>query len=81
MKNMNKFTQWNNGSVDVMIMCVITHQKHIAQYGRSAWSGLHIFNTLCIFTKEPNKELEIKLEWMNFICIICWLFSPIAKRS
>ena len=50
-----------NGSVDVTFM----HQKHLAQFGRSGWSAVDIFNTLCVFTKEPIREQEIKLEYMN----------------
>ena len=67
MKNIyyNNFTQWKNGSVDVTFTRAITHKKHQAQYGRSTWSAVDIFNTLCIFTKEPIREQEIKLECMN----------------
>ena len=43
----------------------ITHQKHLMQSGRSTWSAVDIFNTLCVFTKEPIMEQEIKLECMN----------------
>ena len=49
--------------------CAITHQKHLAQSGRSTWSAVNIFNTLCVFTKEPIREKEIKLEYMNYIHI------------
>ena len=45
-------------------MCAITHQKHLAQSGRSTWSAVDIFNTLRVFTKEPIRE-EIKLECVN----------------
>ena len=45
---------------------MITHQKHLAQSGRSTQSAVDIFNTLRIFTKEPIREQEIKLECMNF---------------
>ena len=43
----------------------ITHQKHLAQSGRSTRSAVDIFNTLRVFTKEPIREQEIKLECMN----------------
>ena len=43
----------------------ITHQKHLAQSGRSTRSAVDIFNTLRVFTKEPIREHEIKLECMN----------------
>ena len=33
-KNTNNFTRWKNGSVDVTITQAITHQKHLAQFGR-----------------------------------------------
>ena len=35
MKNINNFTQWKNGSVDVTFARATTHQKHLAQSGRS----------------------------------------------
>ena len=44
MKNINNFTQWKNGSVDVTFMRAITHQKHPAQSGRSTRSAVDIFN-------------------------------------
>ena len=65
MKNINNFTQWKNGSVDVTITRAITQQKHLAQSGRSTRSALYIFNTLHVFTKAPIREQEIKLECMN----------------
>ena len=37
------------------------------------WSAVDIFNTLRVFTKEPIREQEIKLECMNinlFTCVI-----------
>ena len=54
-----------NGSVDVTFTRAITHQKHLAQSGRSTRSAVDIFNTLRVFTKEPIREQEIKLECMN----------------
>ena len=39
----------------------ITHQKHLAQSGRSTLSAVNIFNILRVFTKEPIREQEIKL--------------------
>ena len=65
MKNINNFTQWKNGSVDVTFTHAITHQKHLAQSGRSMRSAVDIFNTLRVFTKEAIKEEETKLECMN----------------
>ena len=35
--------------------------------GRSTRNAVDIFNTLCVFTKEPIREQEIKLECMNLI--------------
>ena len=54
-----------NGSVDVTFTCTITHQKHLAQSGRTTRSAVDIFNTLRVFTKEPIREQDIKLECMN----------------
>ena len=48
-----------------MITPAITHQKHLAQSGRSTWSAMDIFNTLRVFTKQSIREQEIKLECMN----------------
>ena len=53
MKNINNFTQWKNGSVDVTFAVW-------AQSGRSTRSAVDIFNTLRVFTKEPIREQEIK---------------------
>ena len=64
-KNINNFTQWKNGSVDVTFTSAITHQKHLAQSRRSTRSAVDILNTHRVFTKEPIKEQEIKLESMN----------------
>ena len=60
MKNINNFTQWKNGSVDVTFSRAITHQKHLAQFWRSTRSAVDIFNTLRVFTKESIREQEIK---------------------
>ena len=65
MKNINNFTHWKNGSVDVTFAHEIMHQKHLAQSGCSTRSAVDIFNTLRVFTKEPIREQEIKLECMN----------------
>ena len=51
-EKINTFTQWKNGSFDV----TITHQKHLAQFGRSARNAVDIFNTLRVFTKQPIKR-------------------------
>ena len=39
----------------------------LVQSGRSTRSAVDIFNTLPVFTKEPIREQEIKLECMNKI--------------
>ena len=67
MKNINNFTQWKKwiSAVDVTFASAITHQKHLAQSGRSTRSAVDIFNTLRVFTKEPIREQEINLECMN----------------
>ena len=54
-----------NGSLDVTFTGRITHQKHLAQSGCSKPSAVDIFNTLRVFTKQPIREQEIKLECMN----------------
>ena len=46
-------------------MHAITYQKHLRQSGRSTRSSVDIFNALRVFTKEPVREQEIKLECMN----------------
>ena len=55
----------DQGSVDVTFTRAITLQKHFAQSGHSARSAVDIFNTLRVFTTEPIREQEIKLECMN----------------
>ena len=67
MKNINNLTQWKkNGSVDVKFSRAITHQKDLAQSGRSTRNAVDIFNTLRVFAnKEQIWEQEIKLECMN----------------
>ena len=44
-----------------MCTCAITHQKYIAQSGRSKRSAVDNFNTLCLFIKVPMKEQETKV--------------------
>ena len=46
-------------------MRMITHQKHLAQSGRSTRSAVDIFNALCLFNKDPIRGQEIKLECVN----------------
>ena len=48
-----------------MFTRAITHQKHLAQSGRSTQSTVDIFNTLRVFTREPIREQERKLECMK----------------
>ena len=49
-----------------MFTRAITHQKHLAQSGHSTRSAVDIFNTLRVFTKEPIRGQEIKLECYEF---------------
>ena len=49
----------------MMFTRAITHQKYLVQSGRSARSAVDIFNTLRVFTKEPVREQEMKLECMK----------------
>ena len=66
MKNVNNFTQWKNGSVDVTFARSIMHQKHLVQSGCSSRSAVDIFNTLRVFPKEPIRKQEIELECVNY---------------
>ena len=66
MKNINNFTQWKNGSVNVMFMRVSMHQMRHTQFDHSTQSAVDIFNTLRVFTKEPIREQEIMFECMNW---------------
>ena len=66
MKNIKNFTQWKNESVDVMFMPAITHQKHLAQSGRSTRSAVDIFNTLRIRLLKNQSENK-KLSWSVWI--------------
>ena len=69
MKNINNFTQWKKW----ISRCDVRARDHApkapradwAQSGRSTWSAVDIFNTLRVFTKEPIREQQIKLECMN----------------
>ena len=69
MKNINIFTQWKKW----VSRCDVRARDHVpkaslavwVQPGRSSRSAVDIFNTLRIFTKEPIREQEIKLECMN----------------
>ena len=61
MKNINTLPSEKNGSVDV----TITHQKHLAQSGRSTRSALDIFNALRVFIK--NQSEYKKLSWSVWI--------------
>ena len=62
MKNIFKqlYPVKKNGSVHVTLTCAITHQRHLEQSGRR--SAVDMFNTLCVFTEEPIREQEVKLE-------------------
>ena len=55
MKNINNFTQWKNGSVDVTFKSEITHQKHLAQ----CVGSLGAVRALRVFTKEPIRGKKI----------------------
>ena len=68
LENYKQLYQAKNGSVDVMIMCVITQQKHLAQSGHSKFCVLYILNSLIILTNVPIREQEIKLECMDYFC-------------
>ena len=58
----------------------MTHQKHLAQSERSTRSAADIFNTLRVFTKEPIREQEIKLEFMNWSLFMLESATVDSKR-
>ena len=70
MKNINNFTQWKTW----ISRCDVRSRDHAqkapravwSQSGRSTRSAVDIFNTLRVFTKEPIREQEIKMECMNW---------------
>ena len=69
MKNINNFTQWKKW----ISRCDFRARDHAPQAPRAVWvqsgrrtrSTVDIFNTLRVFTKEPMREQEIKLECTN----------------
>ena len=63
MKNIYNFTQWEKW----ISRCDVHARDRApkAQSGCNTRSAVDIFNTLRVFTKEPIKEQEIKLECMN----------------
>ena len=69
MKNINNFTQWTKW----ISRCDVLARDHAPKAPRAVWaqsslctrSAVDIFNTLRVFTKEPIREQEIKLECMN----------------
>ena len=65
MKNNTTSPSEKNGSANVTFAHAITRQKHLTQSGHSTWSAMDIFNTLRVFTIEPIREQEIKLECVN----------------
>ena len=65
MKNINNFTQWKNGSVDVTFTRAITHQKHLAQSGRSTRSAVDI-SIHSAYLLKSQSEIK-KLSWSVWI--------------
>ena len=57
-----------------MSRCDVRARDHAPKAPRAVWaqslrstrSAVDIFNTLRVFTKEPIREQEIKLECMNY---------------
>ena len=82
MKNINNFTQWKYGSVDVTFTHTITHQKYLAHIVRSTRSAVDIFNTLHVFTEEPIRKQEIKLKCINhnYICKRIFQIRTLIKQ-
>ena len=76
MKNINSFTQWKNGSVDVTFVCAITHQKHLAQSGRSLgtvrgvqWT-FSIHSAYLLKSQSENKKFCWSV-WIYFNYVSC----------
>ena len=69
MKNINNFTQWKNGSVDVTFARAITHQKHLVQSGRSLGAVRGVQWTFSMHSAYLLKsQLESKkLSWSVWI--------------
>ena len=65
LKNINNFTQWKNGSVDVTFTRAITHQKHLKQSGRTTRSAVDISIHSAYLLQSQSREHKIKLECMN----------------
>ena len=78
MKNINNFTQWKKWISGCDVRARDHTPKQLAQSGRSTRSAVDIFNTLRLFTKEPTREQEIKLECMND-CQKSWDLKCIPK--
>ena len=71
MKNINSFTQWKNGSVDVTFARAITHQKHLAQSG-SSLGAVHrvqwtfsIHSAYLLKSQSENKKFSWSV-WIIF---------------
>ena len=73
LKNINNFTQWKKMDQCDVNPRAITHQKHLAQSGRSTQSAVDIFNTLHVFkyylltSQSENKKLSWRV-WIQCIC-------------
>ena len=66
-KNINNFTQWKKVDHSMWGSRALSHTKSTSCSPGAvrAQSAVDIFNTLRVFTKEPIREQEIKLECMN----------------
>ena len=80
MKNINMLTQWKKWISQCDVHARVTHQKHLRS-GRSTRSAVDIFNTLRVFTKEPIREQEIKLECLNLHQNIIWFVKNKRKKE
>ena len=69
MKNVNNFTQWKNGSVNVTITGAITQQKHLAQSGRRTRSAVDILihSTCLLKNQSENKKLSWSVWILSFL--------------
>ena len=65
----NILTTLPSGQKKWISRCDVRRRNHAPKAPRAVWnstrSAVDIFNTLCVFTKEPIREQEIKLECMK----------------
>ena len=76
MKNINNFTQWKKW----ISRCDVRARNHAPKAPRAVWaqswrstpSAVDIFNTLCVFTKEPIRTRNL---------VGVYEYTPMNKRN